>query len=106
MVGRQAGAARYGLPADQSTNEHDPCAGGKMVELCGAGHGRERAGQQAGPTVFGRVRAAISATAAGMTMADTEPTRTLARWASVLTLDDIPAAVQALARLCLLDGLA
>jgi aconitate decarboxylase len=41
-----------------------------------------------------------------MTMANTEPTRVLARWASALTLDDIPPAVQAHARLCLLDGLA
>jgi|HubBroStandDraft_1064217.scaffolds.fasta_scaffold41926_2 aconitate decarboxylase len=41
-----------------------------------------------------------------MTMANTAPTRVLARWASALTLDDIPPAVQAHARLCLLDGLA
>jgi 2-methylcitrate dehydratase PrpD len=41
-----------------------------------------------------------------MTTNNTEPTRALAQWASALTLADIPAAVQAHARLCLLDGLA
>jgi aconitate decarboxylase len=41
-----------------------------------------------------------------MTMGDGDYTRVLARWASALTLDDIPPAVQVHARLCLLDGLA
>jgi aconitate decarboxylase len=41
-----------------------------------------------------------------MKIGNVEPTRVVAQWASALTLDDIPAPVQAHARLCLLDGLA